>query len=301
MSYNIIIVVISFAYIFSFDTLFVTATNSTTNTYNSRPRALLTNSDAYLVRNQKQCLETRSIVSCIKYKASKIVWKLASNSLGYFPRQNSREMSEDKRRISFVQLEEPSDISFFGDVRSYEDDNEMNAFVKFLKRAVEYFGQNHAIQVTVSSDSGARIITSDKEPRRIIKRKARKTWMILLPLIILMKITHLKMTLVALILGVLALNILIVGGGGWLIHYLKFKTLCKIHPQLVHHHSHAYDSDPADYTQFVGSTFPGTSHGSSLSSNAHEILNPYYFSKDWSTSKAYRGYNYLDTISKRIQ
>lgn len=77
-----------------------------------------------------------------------------------------------------------------------------------------------------------------------MKRKQRK-WLILLPLIILMKIAHLKMTLVGLILGVLALNILIVGGGGWLIHYLKFKTLCKIHPQLVHHHSHAYDSDPA--------------------------------------------------------
>ncbi|XP_061395223.1 uncharacterized protein LOC133330832 [Musca vetustissima] len=277
----------------------VTAINSTTSSYSSRTsRSLLTKTDAYVVKNQKQCLETRSIVSCIKYKASKIVWKLATNSLGYFPQQNSREMAD--RRISFVQLEEPSDISFFGDVRSFDGDNEMNAIVKFVKRAVEYFGQNHAIQLTVSSETGARIISSDMEPRRIIKRKTRK-WMILLPLIILMKITHLKMTLVGLILGVLALNILIVGGGGWLIHYLKFKTLCKIHPQLVHHHSHAYDSDPADYSAFVGSTFPGTSHGSSVNTNTHEILNPYYYSKDWSTSKAYQGYNYLDTISKRIQ
>ncbi|XP_011291989.1 uncharacterized protein LOC101900319 [Musca domestica] len=299
MSCNIIVVV-SFVYIFSTKTLIVAATNSTTNSYNSRPRSLLTKSDAYVAQNQKQCLQTRSIVSCIKYKASKIVWKLATNSLGYFPRQNSREMAEDKRRINFVQLDEPSDISFFGDVRSFEDDNEMNAIVKFVKRAIEYFGQNHAIQLTITSDSGARIISSDMESRRIIKRKAKK-WMILLPLIILMKITHLKMTLVGLILGVLALNILIVGGGGWLIHYLKFKTLCKIHPQLVHHHSHAYDSDPGDYSQFLGSTFPGSSHGSSANTNTHEILNPYYYSKDWSTSKAYQGYNYLDTISKRIQ
>lgn len=60
-----------------------------------------------------------------------------------------------------------------------------------------------------------------------------------------MKIAHLKMTLVTLLLGVLGLNVLLVGGVGWLIHYLKFKTLCKIHPQLVQHHSHVYDSDPA--------------------------------------------------------
>lgn len=43
----------------------------------------------------------------------------------------------------------------------FSDDNEMNAIVKFVKRAIEYFGQNHAIQVTITSDSGARIISSD--------------------------------------------------------------------------------------------------------------------------------------------
>lgn len=82
------------------------------------------------------------------------------------------------------------------------------------------------------------------ESRGLHERKKRK-WMIILPLIILMKIAHLKMTVVTLLLGVLGLNVLLVGGVGWLIHYLKFKTLCKIHPQLVQHHSHVYDSDPA--------------------------------------------------------
>lgn len=116
-----------------------------------------------------------------------------------------------------------------------------------------------------------------------------------MPLIILMKIAHLKMTLVTLLLGVLGMNVLLVGAMGWLIHYLKFKTLCKIHPHLVQTHSHVYDSDPADYSQFLGSSY---SNGYSPSS-PHEV-NANGYSKDWGTSKAYHGYNYLDTISKRL-
>ncbi|XP_013105769.2 uncharacterized protein LOC106085871 [Stomoxys calcitrans] len=291
VSLNCIFVIISFALI---QRTFVTAVNATLN---NRPRDLLADSDAYVLRNQKQCLQSRNLVSCIKYKTSKIVWKLATNSLGYFPKEFGRELSEDKRRIRLVQLSEPANFVVFSDARSFDGDNELTAITKFLKRSLEYFGRNHAIQMTITSDSGVRVTSNEMEPR-LHKKKQRK-WMILLPLIILMKIAHLKMTLVGLILGVLALNILIVGGGGWLIHYLKFKTLCKIHPQLVQHHSHVYDSDPADYSQFVGSSFPNSYHGSS-GSNPHEAGGQYY-SKDWSTSKAYEGYSFLDSISKRIQ
>ncbi|XP_075144517.1 osiris 1 [Haematobia irritans] len=271
---------------------------ATNATLNNRPRDLLTDSDAYVLRNQKQCLESRTLVSCIKYKTSKIVWKLATNSLGYFPKEYGRELKEDNRRIRLIQLDKPVKFSVFGDARSLDGDTEIMALSKFIKRSMEYFGQNHAIQLSMSSDSGVRITSNEVDEARFHKKKQRK-WAILLPLIILIKIAHLKMTLVSLILGVMALNILIVGGGGWLIHYLKFKTLCKIHPQLVQHHSHVYDSDPADYSQFLGSSFPGPYHGSS-GSNPHETAGQYY-SKDWSTGKAYQGYNFLDTISRRIQ
>ncbi|EDW24272.1 GL24049 [Drosophila persimilis] len=71
----------------------------------------------------------------------------------------------------------------------------------------------------------------------------------------------------------------------WRIHYVKYKTMCKIHPHLVQTHSHVYDSEPSDYSH------SGAGAG-------HEGNN---YSKDWATNKAYNGYNYLDTISKRIQ
>ncbi|KAM7359468.1 osiris 1 [Cochliomyia hominivorax] len=272
---------------------------SNTNQNQSKPRSLLTNSDDYVARNQKRCVESRSLVSCIKYKASKIVWKLATNSMGYFPNEYGRELRDDKRRIRFIQLGQPADeIVVFNDARSLEGDNEITLIFKFLKRAAETFGRNHGIQLMVTSDSGARITSGEMESRGLHEKKKRK-WLIILPLIILMKIAHLKMTVVTLLFGVLGLNVLLVGGVGWLIHYLKFKTLCKIHPQLVQHHSHVYDSDPADYSQFVGSSFPG-SYYSSSGNSPHEVGGNYY-SKDWSTSKAYSGYNYLDTISKRLK
>lgn len=82
------------------------------------------------------------------------------------------------------------------------------------------------------------------EGRGIIQKKKYK-WLIILPLIILMKIAHLKMKVVTLLLGVLGLNTLILGGTAWIIHYLKFKTLCKIHPHYVQQHTHSYDYDVA--------------------------------------------------------
>lgn len=190
----------------------------------------------------------------------------------------------------------------------------MNIF-KFLQRAVETFGRNHGLQLALPKETGARVLDEAgeyhvRQPRPNLAQQLRfvtesrghrkkKKWLIILPLIILMKIAHLKMTLVTLLLGVLGMNVLLVGGTGWLIHYLKYKTLCKIHPHLVQSHSHVYDSDPSDYSQFLGSSYSNGYAGYSPSS-PHEI-NANGYSKDWATSKAYHGHNYLDTISKRIQ
>ncbi|EDW84619.1 uncharacterized protein Dwil_GK13029 [Drosophila willistoni] len=255
--------------------------------------SLVTHNDVYIARNQRQCFDTRNLVSCIKYKASKLIWKLATNSMGFFPNEYGREMNEDKHRLlRLVQLGEPADdIVVFNDAKSLEGDSELTRIYKFLKRAMETFGRNHGLQLAISSETGARVM--DESESRGARKK--KKWLIILPLIILMKIAHLKMTLVSLLFGVLGMNALLVGGVGWLIHYLKFKTLCKIHPHLVQTHSHVYDSDPSDYSQFLGSN-----SYTPYSSGPHEI-NANGYSKDWATSKAYTGYNYLDTISKRLQ
>uniref|UniRef100_A0A034UX95 Uncharacterized protein n=1 Tax=Bactrocera dorsalis TaxID=27457 RepID=A0A034UX95_BACDO len=255
---------------------------------------VIPHSDEYLERNQRLCFEKRSFLSCIKYRASKIVWMLATNKLGYFPNEYSRALVGDQRRVRVIQLGEPADIMVFHDARSLQGDSEFVSIAKFLKRAAETFSRNHAVQVKLSSETGARIVDSEIDGRSRHDRKRRK-WLVILPLIILLKIAHLKMSVVTLLLGVLGLNVLLVGGMGWLIHYLKFKTLCKIHPHLVQSHSHVYDSDPADYSSFIGSSFPG-SYYSGAGGGIHEVGG-----KDWATSKAYNGGNYLDTISKRLK
>uniref|UniRef100_A0A1A9W5L2 Uncharacterized protein n=1 Tax=Glossina brevipalpis TaxID=37001 RepID=A0A1A9W5L2_9MUSC len=191
------------------------------------------------------------------------------------------------------------------------DDNELIGLIKFIKRAAEIFGQKHGLQFVISSDSGIRIIDTelDEEEGRGRHEKKKHKWLVILPMIILMKIAYLKMTVVGLLLGVLALNVVIIGGMGWLIHYLKHKTLCKIHPKFVQHHLHTYDGDPtayvfvkfslknAEYSQFVGSS---SNHYSPSGGTPYDIGSQSY-SKDWSMSRAYRGYNLLDDINKNLQ
>ncbi|SPP80220.1 Hypothetical predicted protein [Drosophila guanche] len=237
--------------------------------------SLLSHNDAYIARNQRQCFDTRNLMSCIKYKASKLIWKLATNGMGFFPNEYGRDLAADKHRLlRLVQLGEPADdIVVFNDAKSLEGDSELTLIYKFLKRAVETFGRNHGLQLSLSSETGARVMDDSHSDQT-------------------------TMTLVSMLLTVIGMNVLLVGGVGWLIHYLKYKTMCKIHPHLVQTHSHVYDSEPSDYSQFVGS---GNSYSpySSGAGAAHDITGNTY-SKDWATSKAYNGYNYLDTISKRI-
>ncbi|XP_037730770.1 uncharacterized protein LOC119561019 [Drosophila subpulchrella] len=256
----------------------------------------LLQSDPFIARNQRQCFETRSLVACIKYKASKLVWKLATNSLGFFPSEYGRDLAADKGRwLRLVQLGEPADeVVVFNDAKSLEGDSELTLVLKFLKRAVETFGRNHGLQLRLNGESGARVL---EESEARLGRKKKK-WLVILPLIILLKIAHLKMALVSMLTVVLGMNVLLVGGVGWLIHYLKYKTMCKIHPHLVQTHSHVYESEPSDYSQFVGSS---SYNPYSSGSGANHELGANSFSKDWATSKAYHGHNHLDTISKRLQ
>lgn len=82
--------------------------------------SLLGQSDIYIARNQRQCFETRNLVSCIKYKTSKLIWKLATNGMGFFPNEHERALGEQQPRfLRLVQLSEPAeDIVVFSDAKS---------------------------------------------------------------------------------------------------------------------------------------------------------------------------------------
>lgn len=82
--------------------------------------SLVAHSDVYIARNQRECFETRNLVSCIKYKASKLVWKLATNGMGFFPNEYERELDKP-RWLRLVQLGEPADdIIVFNEAKSLE-------------------------------------------------------------------------------------------------------------------------------------------------------------------------------------
>lgn len=74
--------------------------------------------DDYVLEQQRQCFAAPSLLSCIKYRASKVIWKLAINSMDYFPKEYSRQLVDDKRRLRLIQLNKPSDIIAFGTARS---------------------------------------------------------------------------------------------------------------------------------------------------------------------------------------
>lgn len=98
------------------------STYSKTSAYNESTHKLgaMPHSDEYLDRNQRLCFQKRSLLSCIKYKTSKIIWMLATNRLGYFPNEYSRALEEDQRRVRLIQLGEPADIIVFNDDRSLQ-------------------------------------------------------------------------------------------------------------------------------------------------------------------------------------
>lgn len=80
---------------------------------------------------------------------------------------------------------------------------------------------------------------------RAKKKKKKKKLALILPLTILLKLTHLKILVTKVLLGIGAVQLILIVGGALIFHYLKNNTLCKVQPHLVHTHSHVSDySEP---------------------------------------------------------
>lgn len=92
-----------------------------------------------------------------------------------------------------------------------------------------------------------------KKKRKYKKRK----WHIILPLAILLKLTHLKLMLLKVLLGIGGVQLILIVFGALLFHYLKNNTLCKIQPHLVHTHSHVADHEPGGFRCVMHTACPG--------------------------------------------
>lgn len=79
-----------------------------------------------------------------------------------------------------------------------------------------------------------------------------KKWHIIFPIAILIKLMHIKLMLNIALLAIGLLQILTIGGGVLLFHYLKNNTLCKINPHLIQTHSHiTSESEHGNYFSFI--------------------------------------------------
>lgn len=65
-----------------------------------------------------------------------------------------------------------------------------------------------------------------------------------MPLAILGKLMHLKIMLLQILLGLGAIQTTLIAGGALLYYYLKYNTICRFEPHVLHTHSHVTDAMP---------------------------------------------------------
>ncbi|XP_055380298.1 uncharacterized protein LOC129611253 isoform X2 [Condylostylus longicornis] len=157
--------------------------------------------DNYLITNQKECLKSRNFLSCLKYRASKFIWSLATNRYKYFDSSNSRSLininknnyndenfnddddndddddlstgrnektynnsivNKKNFQMKFVYLNTPSDLELFEETRTFQGDGEISKAVKFVKRAIQTFVQHHGLQVSLDSLGGFQVSRGGK-------------------------------------------------------------------------------------------------------------------------------------------
>lgn len=78
------------------------------------------------------------------------------------------------------------------------------------------------------------------------KKRDKKKLNMILPLAILLKVAHLKLTLLPILLGVGLIQLILIAGGALLFAYLRNNTHCRIQPHLVHSHSHVGETGPGN-------------------------------------------------------
>lgn len=166
--------------------------------------------------------------------------------------------------------------------------------MKFIKRAISTFIDGHGVRIGIGTDSGPRILQDNiietggvgGNSRGLKKRK----WNLIFPLAILVKLLHLKLTLIPIIVGVGLIQLLLIAGGALLFHYLRNNTLCRIQPHLIHSHSHVSETGPE-----IGGAFGASA---SYPYGSPTPYNHAGYNKDWATNRAYSAYSFLDAINK---
>ncbi|GAB0087547.1 hypothetical protein DMENIID0001_018710 [Sergentomyia squamirostris] len=269
--------------------------------------------DDYVLTTQNDCYASKKFFTCLKYRTVRYVWAIATGRMNLFDPDTKLE---GENRFRLVQLSDPEKEELFSEPRQLSTDTEVTRAMKFVKRSINTFLSFHGVGMGIDNDRGARLIEggdgdNNSEGRRIRRKKLN----LIFPLAILLKLAHLKVMLLPILLGIGAIQLLLIAGGALLFHFLRNNTLCKVQPHLIHSHSHVTDSSPGVFDR-SGMESPYSSNQQDprnltnaydISYNSYQGYNPYgppygghiSYNKDWATNRAYSAYNIVPDVEKQ--
>ncbi|XP_059468632.1 uncharacterized protein LOC132192612 [Neocloeon triangulifer] len=223
--------------------------------------------DAYLEDARIAC-ERKDAIACAKHRALSYLDAVAAGQVSSARAFNSMfsPLSAAGVRLVKVPSEGAEDAPFelFDDVEQRSDDSEVAKLWKFGLRQVERFARKYAVAVAVPETNAGLVprVISEDDVNAIESGESRgkkKKLQLLLPLLILFKFFKLKVLLIPILLGVLAIKKILLLAAVFLPSIVGLLKFCKQQP-FYHEYSApaAYDYGVTSYAAGGGASSAST-------------------------------------------
>ncbi|XP_065351202.1 uncharacterized protein LOC135946769 [Cloeon dipterum] len=232
--------------------------------------------DAYMEDARTSCEHKKDALSCAKLRALSYLDAVAGGQVSSARAFNTMFSPLSAIGVRLVKMpstdEENAPSELFDDVEQRSGDSEITKMWKFGLRQVERFARKYSVAVAVpETNTGVvpRIISED-DVNAIESRESRgkkKKLQLLLPLLILFKFFKLKVLLIPILLGVLAIKKILILAAVFLPSVIGLLKFCKQQPFL-----HEYSS-PAAYDYGVTSYAAGGASGSTYGKDLYNRRN----------------------------
>jgi hypothetical protein len=137
--------------------------------------------DSYLDEAYNECLSTKGVFSCFKYKSLRYIHKMASPSVENSLVSGSEGLNVMGNRIRLVSIPDGMTASkeyvksLFPDSQPRSSDSELERLYKFMLREAEIFVRNHALTLKIPTDSAtSRDINAAQSPRIVDEDQLEK-------------------------------------------------------------------------------------------------------------------------------
>lgn len=224
--------------------------------------------DRYLRYVKDSCFLRGEALSCLKYKALKIVTRTI------FGNSHLNETIKANQMISFVPLDDETiaklsikeKVDVSDKPRSFL--SEWTEIAKYFMKHIQEFFKMNALKVNLPE--GARTIEDEEVDENA--RGKKKKLAILIPLLTLLATIKTKFLLVPIFLAVMLIKKLLLAAALFVPSLLSTLKACK-HQHPMTHYSYFGNSDSTDYNSDYGNTYSYSSGGG--------------YGKDWASNRAY--------------